>query len=68
LQKATILDRQGTSSDWENYEKMKVQLAEPITLATEKWALVYSAGRDYDNANALLDNFRKASNAFGIRV
>jgi len=42
LQKAAIVDRQGTASDWENYEKMKVTLADPITMAKEKWALVYS--------------------------
>ena len=36
---------------------MKVPLAEPITLANEKWALVYSKF-DYDNANTLVASLK----------
>ena len=46
---------------------MKVPLTQPVTLKQETWALVYS-NRDYDNANALVDNFKKASGVFGIKV
>jgi len=61
------LDPRGQALDWENYEKMKVPLTQPVTLKQETWALVYS-NRDYDNANALVDNFKKASGVFGIKV
>ncbi len=46
---------------------MKVHLSQPIQMKHETWALVYS-NRDFDNANMLVDGFKRASGAFGINV
>lgn len=67
LGNAEILDNKNAILDWQQYEKMKVPLSQPISMNHETWALVYSK-RDFDNANILVDSFKKACGAFGIKV
>lgn len=67
LGNAEILDNKNAVLDWMQYEKMKVPLSQPISMNHETWALVYSK-RDFDNANALVDGFKRACGAFGIKV
>ncbi len=61
------MDNKGQSLDWGEYERNRVPLSQPLHMKHETWALVYS-NYDYDQANSLVDNLRKASGIFGIKV
>lgn len=47
-----VLDPKHNSRSWEEYEQKKFPHSEPLYLAANKWALVYS-NRDYNGANEL---------------
>lgn len=64
---AKVLDPRGSQRSWEEYEGKKFFHTQPLDLANNTWAVVYSQ-RDFDYANALVDGMRKACGIFGVKV
>ena len=62
-----VLDSTGNQGTWEDYENRRIKHTQPLKLLANQWVIVYT-GRDYDSANSLLENMKRAAGGFGILV
>lgn len=62
-----VLDPKGKPTNFESYQKGRIQLSQPVEFKKDQWAILYSK-RDFNHADKVYNSLYEARDGYGILV